>query len=185
MSTLIHPTAIVNPKAELDEGVEVGPYTIIGPNVKIGKKTKIGPLVLLEGWVDIGKKCSISKGVVIGTLPQDVGFEKRKSFVKIGDRNIIREYTTIHRGTKAGSATRIGNDNFLMAYSHVAHNCLIEDGVVLANQGTLAGYVTLEEKVMIGGLSAVHQYVKIGAHSIIGGCSKVVKDIPPYTKADG
>lgn len=185
MSTLIHPTAIVNPKAELDEGVEVGPYTIIGPNVKIGKKTKIGPLVLLEGWVDIGKECSISKGVVIGTLPQDVGFEKRKSFVKIGDRNIIREYTTIHRGTKAGSATRIGNDNFLMAYSHVAHNCLIEDGVVLANQGTLAGYVTLEEKVMIGGLSAVHQYVKIGAHSIIGGCSKVVKDVPPYTKADG
>ncbi len=185
MSIIIHPTAIVDSKAQLDEGVEVGPYTIIGPNVKIGKKTRIGPLVLLDGWVDIGKECSISKGVIIGTLPQDVGFEKRKSFVKLGDRNIIREYTTIHRGTKAGSTTRIGNDNFLMAYSHVAHNCLIEDGVVLANQGTLGGYVTLEKKVMIGGLSAVHQYVKIGAYAIIGGCSKVVKDVPPYTKADG
>lgn len=185
MNTSIHPTAIIDPKAELDQDVKIGPYCIIGPNTKIGKKTKIRALATIEEWTEIGEECTISQGVIIGTLPQDTGFEKKKSFVKIGDRNLIREYTTIHRGSKEGSTTYIGNDNFFMAYSHIAHNCLIEDGVIIANAGTLAGYVIVEKKVMIGGLSAVHQYVKIGAYSIIGGCSKVVKDIPPYTKADG
>lgn len=185
MSTLIHPTAIVDPKAQLDKDVEIGPYCLIGPNVRIGRRTKIGPLTTVEGWTEIGEECTICQGVIIGAPPQDVGFAKKKSFVKIGNRNLIREYTTIHRGSKEESITYIGNDNFFMAYSHIAHNCLIEDGVVIANTGTLAGYVTVEKKAMIGGLSAVHQHVKIGAYSIIGGCSKVVKDIPPYTKADG
>lgn len=185
MNTMIHPTAIVDPRAELDEDVKIGPYSIIGPNTKIGRRTKIGPLTVIEEWTEIGQECTICQGVIIGTPPQDTGFEKKRSFVKIGDRNLIREYTTIHRGSKEGSTTRIGNDNFFMAYSHIAHNCLIEDGVVIANAGTLAGYVSVEKKAIIGGLSAVHQYVKIGAYSIIGGCSKVVKDIPPYTKADG
>lgn len=185
MGIFVHPTAIVNPKANLDEEVEVGPYSIIGENVTIGRGTKIGPHVQLDGWAHIGKECTICKGVIIGTLPQDINFENGKSFVEIGDRNLIREYTTIHRGTKEGSTTRIGNENFLMAYSHIAHNCVIEDGVVIANVGTLAGYVTVEKKAIIGGLSAVHQYVRIGAYSIVGGCSKVVKDVPPYTKADG
>lgn len=185
MNTSIHPTAIVHPKAELDEDVKIGPYCIIGPNTRIGKKTRIGPSAIIEEWTEVGEECIISQGVIIGTLPQDTGFEKKKSFVKIGDRNLIREYTTIHRGSKEESTTYIGNDNFFMVYSHIAHNCLIENGVVIANAGTLGGYVTVEKKAMIGGLSAVHQYVKIGAYSIIGGCSKVVKDIPPYTKADG
>ncbi len=185
MNTSIHPTAIIDPKSELDRDVRIGPYCIIGPNTRIGKKTKIGALSIIEEWTEIGEECNISPGVMIGGPPQDAGFEKKKSFVKIGDRNLIREYTTIHRGSKEGSTTYIGNDNFLMAYSHVAHNCLIEDGVVIANAGTLAGYVIVEKKTMIGGLSAVHQYVKIGAYSIVGGCSKVVQDIPPYTKADG
>jgi UDP-N-acetylglucosamine acyltransferase len=185
MSIFVHPTAIVSPKASLDEEVEVGPYSLIGENVWVGRGTKIGPHVQLDGWAHIGKQCTICKGVIIGTLPQDINFERGKSFVVIGDRNLIREYTTIHRGTKEGSTTRIGNDNFLMAYSHIAHNCVIEDGVVIANVGTLAGYVRVEKKAIIGGLSAVHQYVRIGAYSIVGGCSKVVKDVPPYTKADG
>ncbi len=185
MNRLIHPTAIVDPRAELDEDVKIGPYSIIGPNTRIGRRTKIGPLAVIEEWTEIGQECTVCQGVIIGTPPQDTGFEKKRSFVKIGDRNLIREYTTIHRGSKEGSTTRIGNDNFFMAYSHIAHNCLIEDGVVIANAGTLAGYVSVEKKAMIGGLSAVHQYVKIGAYSIIGGCSKVVKDVPPYTKADG
>ena len=185
METVVHPTAIVHPRAQLSEGVQVGPYSIVGENVSIGKGTKIGSSVLLEGWVKIGRNCVIQKGVVIGTPAQDIRYKGERSFVEIGDGNIIREYVTIHRGTKKDSVTRIGNSNFIMAYSHIAHNCWIGDGVVIANVGTLAGYVRVEDKVVIGGLSAVHQYVRIGAYSIIGGCSKVIKDIPPYTKADG
>ena len=113
MNIFVHPTAIVSPKAKLDEGVEVGPYSVIGENVTIGRGTKIGPHVQLDGWVHIGKECTIFKGVVIGTLPQDTNFENGKSFVEMGDRNLIREYTTIHRGTNEGSGTRIGNENFL------------------------------------------------------------------------
>ena len=185
MSTFVHPTALVDPKSDLDDEVKVGPFSIIGSQVKIGKGTIIGPQVLIEGWTRIGRRCTIGKGVIIGTLPQDTSFEGKRSFVEIGDGNLIREYTTIHRGSKSESVTRIGNETFLMAYSHIAHNCTVEDGVVIANMGTLAGYVTLEKKVMIGGLSAIHQYVKVGAYSIIGGCSKVIKDVPPYTRADG
>lgn len=185
MSTSVHPTALVDPKCELDDQVEVGPYSIIGSAVKIEKGTIIGPQVLIEGWVRIGKRCTIGKGVVIGAPPQDTNFEGKRSFVEIGDGNLIREYSTIHRGSKAESTTRIGSEIFLMAYSHIAHNCTVEDGVVVANMGTLAGYVTLEKKVMVGGLSAIHQYVKVGTYSIIGGCSKVIKDVPPYTRVDG
>jgi len=185
MSIVIHPTAIVDSGAQLEEGVEIGPYSIIGKNVRIGKRTKIGSGVLIEGWTTIGEDCVISKGAAIGGPPQDLHYKGVRSFIKIGDRNLIREYVTIHRGTKEESTTRIGNDCFIMAYSHIAHNCTIEDGVIMANLGTLAGYVTVEKKVVIGGLSAAHQYVRIGAYSIIGGCSKVVKDVPPYTKVDG
>lgn len=185
METVVHSTAIVHSRAQLSEKVEVGPYSIIGENVRIGKGTKIGPHVLLEGWIKIGSKCIIQKGAVIGTPAQDVRYKGEKSFVEIGDGNIIREYATIHRGTKEDSVTRIGNNNFIMAYSHIAHNCWVGDEVVIANVGTLAGYVRVEDGVVIGGLTAVHQYVRIGAYSIIGGCSKVIKDIPPYTKADG
>jgi len=185
MRVNIHPTAIVNPDAEIGDGVEIGPYSIIGENVKIGEGTKIGPCVSIEGWTKIGKRCQILQGTVIGTPAQDTHYKGGRSFVEIGDDNLIREYVTIHRGTGEDTATHIGNKNFLMAYSHIAHNCWVGDGVVIANMGTLAGYVKIEDKVMIGGLTAIHQYVRVGAYAMIGGCAKVVKDIPPFTMADG
>ncbi len=185
MEIVVHRTAIVHPRAQLSEGVQVGPYSIIGENVSVGKETKIGPSVLLEGWIKIGSRCDIQKGVVIGTPAQDTRYKGERSFVEIGDGNIIREYTTIHRGTKEDSVTRIGNNNFIMAYSHIAHNCQVGNGVVMANVATLAGYVRVEDKAIISGLSAVHQFTRVGTYAIVGACSRVIKDIPPYTKAYG
>ncbi|MBE0478453.1 acyl-ACP--UDP-N-acetylglucosamine O-acyltransferase [Candidatus Aerophobetes bacterium] len=181
----LHPTAIVSPTAVLGKGVEIGPYCIIGENVLIGDETKIGSNVSIQGWTKIGKRCQIFQGAVIGTQPQDVHYKGEKSFVEIGNDNIIREYVTIHRGTEKESATHIGNNNLLMAYCHIAHNCWVGNGVVIANMGALAGYVRVEDKVIIGGMVGVHQYVRIGAYAIVGGLSKVIKDIPPFTLADG
>lgn len=185
MSVIIHPTAIVAPGAELNENVEIGPYSIIGENVKITRGTKVGPHVLIEGWTQIGENCQIFQGAVIGTPAQDVSSQRKRSYVQIGHNNLIREYVTIHRGTKEESTTYVGNSTFLMAYSHIAHNCRIGDEVVIANCGSLAGYVTVEKNAVIGGLTAIHQFVRIGAYAIIGGCSKIVQDIPPYIKATG
>jgi len=185
MAKFIHPTAIVSPEAELADGVEIGPYSIIGENVTIGEDTKIGSGVSIQGWTKIGKRCCIFQGAVIGTPAQDVHYKGGKSSVEIGDDNLIREYVTIHRGTGEESITHIGNNNFIMAYSHIAHNCWVGNRVVIANMGTLAGYVRVEDKVVIGGLAAVHQYVRIGTCAMIGGCTKVIKDIPPFTLANG
>lgn len=183
--TRIHPTALVSAKAEMGEGVEIGPYCTIGDNVEIGDGTKIGPGVSIQGWVKIGKRCRIYQGTVIGTEPQDIHHKGERSFVRIGDDNIIREYVTIHRGTSPDSTTEIGNGNFLMAYCHIAHNCQIGNRVIIANMGTLAGYVKVEDSAVIGGLTGIHQFVRVGTLAMIGGCSKVIKDIPPYTLADG
>ncbi len=185
MPTIIHPTALVEDGAKLGEEVEIGPYCIIGKNVKISGETKISSGVSIQGWTKIGKRCQILQGTVIGTPAQDVHHKGEKSFVEIGDDNLIREYVTIHRGTKEGSTTHIGNSNFLMAYCHVAHNCWVGNEVVIANMGTLAGYVRVEDKAIIGGLSAIHQNVRIGTLVMIGGCTKIIKDIPPFTLADG
>jgi len=182
----IHKTAIVDPKAKLGKNVEVGPYSTIGPNVTIGLGTKIGQACRLEGFTSIGKNCQIFTGAVIGSPPQDLKFKKgMKSFIKIGDNNVIREYVTINPGTGEGETTVIGNDNLLMAYSHVAHNCRIGNGVIMANVATLAGHVILEDKVVIGGLGGIHQFVRVGTLSIIGGCSKAAQDILPYYLYDG
>ncbi len=182
----IHSTALVDKKAKLADDVEVGPYTIIGPDVEIASSTSIGAYVVIEGNTTIGKNCRIFTGACIGTIPQDLKYKKgTKSFLKIGNSNIIREYVTMNPGTSEGGVTSIGNENLLMAYSHVAHDCIIGDGCVVAKSGTLAGHVTLEDKVVIGGLTAIHQFVRIGKLSIIGGCSKVVQDIPPFSTCDG
>jgi UDP-N-acetylglucosamine acyltransferase len=181
----IHPTAIVSQKAKLAKDVRVGPYSIIGDNASIETGTKIGAYCLIEGNTNIGKSCNIFTGSVIGSQPQDLKYQGEKSFLKIGDNNIIREYSTFNPGTGEGGITIIGNNNLFMAYSHIAHDCRIGNDCIIANNGTLAGHVTIEDKAVVGGLVAIHQFVRVGKLSIIGGCSKVVQDIPPYSTCDG
>ena len=181
----IHPTAIVDKKARLADDVKVGPCAIIGPNVEIGKSTEIGAHAVVDGYTTIGEDCRIFTGACIGSPPQDLKYKDEKSFLKIGNNNTIREYVTMNPGTDEGGVTSVGDGNLLMAYSHVAHDCKIGNGCVIANSGTLAGHVSVEDKVIIGGLAAIHQFVRVGKLSIIGGCSKIVKDIPPFSTCDG
>jgi UDP-N-acetylglucosamine acyltransferase len=181
----IHPTAIVARDAKFAEGVSIGPYCIVGNNVKIGKNTRLLSHVIIEE-TEIGMDCIVYPFTTIGLPPQDVKYKGEKTKVKIGDRNIIREYITIHRASTGGDGiTEIGNDNFLMAYVHIAHDCKIGNSVTMANVATLAGHVIVEDFSVIGGLVAVHQFTKIGAYSMIGGFSGVAQDIPPYTIASG
>jgi UDP-N-acetylglucosamine acyltransferase len=182
----IHPTAIVSPKAKLYEDIDIGPFSIIEDNAIIGKSCKIGISCVIQGHVTIGDNCRIFTGAVIGSAPQDLKYKGEESSVEIGNNNIIREYVTINRGTsEGGGVTRIGNNNLIMAYSHITHDCIVNNDCIIANCGTLAGHVTIEDKAVVGGLVAIHQFVKVGSLSIIGGCSKVVQDIPPYSTCDG
>ena len=181
----IHNTAIVDKKARLADDVKVGPCAIIGPNVEIGKSTEIGAHAVVDGYTTIGEDCRIFTGACIGSPPQDLKYKDEKSFLKIGNNNTIREYVTMNPGTDEGGVTSVGDGNLLMAYSHVAHDCKIGNGCFIANSGTLAGHVNVEDKVIIGGLAAIHQFVRVGKLSIIGGCSKIVKDIPPFSTCDG
>jgi len=183
----IHKTAIVDSKAKIADDVEIGPYTVVGPEVTIGKNVKIASHCIIKGKTTIGKDCQIFPGAVIGEVPQDKKFSGGKGIcLEIGEGNIIREYVTIHLGTlEGGGKTIIGNNNLLMAYSHVAHDCVVGNHCVMANVGTLGGHVTLEDNAVVGGLSAVHQFVRVGRLAIIGGCTKVVQDIPPFSMCDG
>jgi UDP-N-acetylglucosamine acyltransferase len=185
MTSRIHPTSVIHPKAELAEGVEIGPYAVIGDRVSIGARTKIGAHAVIDGIVEIGEDNRIFPGASIGLEPQDVSYRGADSRVAIGDRNQIREYVTIHRPTQAEALTSLGNDNFLMAYAHVAHNCQIEDQVTLANAVELGGYVRVESRAVIGGLTGVHQWVHIGRCAMIGGMSRINRDVPPYLLVEG
>ena len=183
---MIHPTAIIDSKAEIGRSVEIGPYCVIEKGVSIGEETKIGPHVVIREGTQIGKQCQISQFASIGEAPQSVAYKGEKTSLLIGDRNIIREFITLHRGTvKGGGKTVIGNENFLMAYSHVAHDCQIGDQVVMANGATLAGHIVIEDRAIIGGLVAIHQFCRVGTYALIGGLSGILLDIPPYTKAQG
>jgi UDP-N-acetylglucosamine acyltransferase len=183
---MIHATAIIDATAELDTGVEVGPYSVIGPRVRIGKNTRIGPHVVIDGFTKIGEECTIFQFASLGAIPQDLKYRGEESRVVIGNKNSIREFVTINRGTaQAGGETRIGSNNLLMAYCHVAHDCRIGSHVVLANAATLAGHIEMEDHAIVGGLAAVHQFVRLGSYCIIGGCSGVSQDIPPYMMANG
>lgn len=182
---IIHPTAIVHSDAKLGIGIEIGPYSIIEGNVQIGDGTKIDSHVVIKGHTTIGRENEIFTGAVIGSVTQDKKYKGGITYLKIGDRNKIREYVTINPGTGDGTETVIGNDNLIMAYAHIAHDCMLGNFITLANNGTLAGHVIVEDRAIIGGLSAVHQFVRIGYMSIIGGCSKVVQDIPPFMMVDG
>ena len=181
----IHRTAIVDPSAKLGDGVEIGPYCIIGKRVKIGKNSKIHAHVIIED-TEMGINNVIYPFASIGQPPQDLKYSKEKTKVKIGSNNIIREYVTINKASVDGDkVTKVGSKNFFMAYVHIAHDCTIGSNVIMANATTLAGHVTVEDSVFIGGLVAVHQFARIGASSMIGGFSAIVQDIPPFTTAAG
>jgi UDP-N-acetylglucosamine acyltransferase len=183
---MIHPTAIIDPKAEIGEEVEIGPYSVIEKDVFIDEGTKIGPHVVIREGTHIGKRCQIFQFASIGEAPQAVAYRGERTSLSIGDQNIIREFVTLHRGTvKGGGKTVLGNENFIMAYSHVAHDCQIGNQVVMANGATLAGHILIEDHAIIGGLSAIHQFCRIGAHAIISGLTGVSQDVPPYMMAAG
>jgi UDP-N-acetylglucosamine acyltransferase len=183
---MIHEKALVHPRAGIGEGVEVGPFSVIGENVTIGENTWIGPHVVITGWTTIGKNCKIFQFSSIGEAPQDLKFKGEESHVIIGNDNVIREFVTINRATThGGGKTVLGNGNFLMAYAHVAHDCLIGDNVIMSNAATLAGHIEIEDGAIIGGLVGVHQFVRIGAYSFISGLSGVPQDIPPYILVAG
>ncbi|MDA8402663.1 MAG: acyl-ACP--UDP-N-acetylglucosamine O-acyltransferase [Desulfobacteraceae bacterium] len=183
---MIHPTAIVNPEAEIGADVEIGPFSIVNANVTIGDGTFVGPHVTIDPYVEIGPNCRIYQYASIGAVPQAVKFKGEVTWLKIGKDTIIREFATLNRGTEfGGGVTEVGEDNFLMAYTHVAHDCKTGRGVILANNATLAGHIIIGDHVIIGGLVAIHQFVRIGEHAYIGGKSAVVKDIPPYIIAAG
>jgi UDP-N-acetylglucosamine acyltransferase len=180
---LIHPTAVISSKAELGSQVEVGPYAIIGDHVQIGS----GSVVMHHGIVDkntrIGKKCKIFPFASIGTDPQDITFKGEDTFVEIGDNNVFREFTTINRGTlKGGGMTRLGNSNYLMAYSHIAHDCQLGSNIIITNGATLAGHVEVDDCAVISAFSSVHQFVHIGRNAYIGGYTIVLQDILPFAK---
>ncbi len=182
----ISPTAIISPDAQLEEGVEIGHYSIIGDDVKIGKNTIVGPHTMIDNYTHIGEDCRIFQFCSIGAPPQDLKFGGEKTRVVIGNANTIREFVTIHRATSADiGVTTIGNNNLLMAYVHVAHNCKLGDNIIMSNAATLAGHVHVEDYAIISGLTGIHQFCRIGGHCMIGGASAVGKDVPPYTIAQG
>jgi UDP-N-acetylglucosamine acyltransferase len=183
---MIHSTAIIHPGAKIADGVEIGPYVVIGENVSIGKGTKIGPHTVIDGWTEIGEDNKIFHMASIGAIPQDLKYRGEKTWLKIGNGNSIREFASLHLGTVTGDGeTTVGDGNLLMAYTHVAHDCHIGNNVVMANAATLAGHVTVEDYAILGGLSAVLQFTRIGAHVMVGGATSITLDIPPYTIVTG
>jgi UDP-N-acetylglucosamine acyltransferase len=182
--TKIHPTAIVDPAARIGGDVEIGPFSIVGPQSVIGEKTTVQSHVVVEGEVEIGSVNFIGHGVIIGAPPQDVSFSpERKTRVEIGNGNIIREYCTIHRGSPDGSATKIGDKNFLMAGAHIGHNCVIRNNVIIANNCLLAGHVRVDDGAFLGGGSTFHQFMHIGRLVMVQGSSAFGKDLPPFVVA--
>ena len=181
----IHSTATIHPKAELGEGVSIGPYAVIGEHVCLGAETNVGPHAVIEGWTSIGRSCEIGVGAVLGSAPQDLKYRGQRSFLRIGDRSCVREYVTVHRSAEEDGATIVGAHAFLMAYTHVAHDCRLGDYVIMVNYAGLSGYVEVEDRAFISGHNAVHQFVRIGYLAMVSGASRVVKDVPPFMIAEG
>ena len=183
---MIHPTAIINTKAKIAEDVRIGAHTIIGDHVTIGAGSQIMSHVVIDPYVEIGTNCRIFQFASIGAPPQSLRFQGETTWLKIGNGCTIREFVTINRGTGfGGGLTQVGDNAFLMAYTHIAHDCIVGNNVVMANNATLAGHITIGDHATIGGLTAVHQFVRVGEYAFIGGKSAVVKDIPPYVIAAG
>ena len=182
----VHPTAIVAPGAKLHATVEVGPYSVIGPQVEIGAGTTVGPHAVIDGRTRLGERNKVFQFASVGAPPQDLKYAGEDSALEIGNENLIREFTTLHKGTTGGGGvTRIGNRNLFMAYAHVAHDCQVGSGCVLANAATLGGHVEIGDHVILGGLAAVHQFTRIGQHAFVAGGAMVVMDVPPFCTAQG
>jgi UDP-N-acetylglucosamine acyltransferase len=184
-ATSVHPTAVVDPCARLGNGVEVGPYAIIGPDVEIGDGCRIGPHVVIEGRVRMGRRNRVFPGACIGLEPQDLKYGGAPTEVVIGDDNTFREYVTINRATADGEQTRIGNGNLLMAYCHIGHNCELEDRIVIANGVAVAGHVVIADRAVIGGVLGIHQFVHVGTLAMVGGMSRIDRDVPPFMTVEG
>jgi UDP-N-acetylglucosamine acyltransferase len=182
---VIHPTAIISPEARLGENVEVGPYCVIAAGVELGDGCVLHSHVVLGGPCRIGRDNHFFPFAAVGGKTQDLKYQGEPTYLEIGDRNVFRENCTIHRGTHEHTPTRIGSDNLFLCYSHVAHDCQVGNHVILSNNGTLGGHVVMEDHAIVSGLAAVHQFCRIGCHSITGGCAKVVQDVPPYMIIDG
>ena len=184
-SAQVHPSAIVDCQAELGKGVIIGPGVVVGPDVKIGSETWIGPNVVLDGRLIIGSQNRIFPGACLGLEPQDLKYRGAPTEVVIGDRNTIRECVTINRATNEGEETRLGNDNLLMAYCHLGHNCELGNGIVMSNGIQVAGHVVVEDRAVIGGCLGIHQFVHIGGLAMVGGMTRVDRDVPPYCLVEG
>ncbi len=183
---MIHPTAVIDPTAELDTGVEIGPYSIIGAGVRIGNGSRIGPHAVIMGPTDIGADNRIFQFASVGEEPQDKKYGGEVTRLEIGDRNVIREYATLHRGTMQDQGvTRVGNDNLFMAYTHVAHDCRIGDHVIMANAASLGGHVKIDDWSILGGFTIVHQFCRIGGHSFCAMGSVTTRDVPPFVTIGG
>lgn len=182
---MIHPTAIVHPKAEIGPDCEIGPYCIIGENVVLGARCRLHSHVVIDGLTRLGEGNEVFPFASLGLQTQDLKWRGGATRTEIGDRNTFREYVTIHSATADGETTVVGSDNHILAYSHIAHNVTLGNHVIMSNVATLAGHVRVEDYAVVGGLAAVHQFCRIGKMSIIGGCSKVVQDVPPFMLADG
>ncbi|OGC12439.1 acyl-[acyl-carrier-protein]--UDP-N-acetylglucosamine O-acyltransferase [candidate division WOR-1 bacterium RIFOXYA12_FULL_52_29] len=181
----VHPTATVHPTAQIAKGVDIGPYSVIGPNVKIGEKTKVGAYCSIAGQTTIGKENTLYQGVTIGVPPQDFKYKGENNEVVIGDKNIIREFVTIHLPSGEGGKTVIGNDNYIMVHAHIPHNCRIGNQVVIGGYVGLAGHTEIGDQATIGGMAGIHQFVRIGRLAMVGAQSKVTQDIPPFMLVDG
>jgi UDP-N-acetylglucosamine acyltransferase len=183
--TAIHPTALIDPSAELGQGVSVGPFSIIGPNVLVGDRCRLGPRVTLQRNVRLAEGVTVGDGSILGGDPQDLKYSGEETWVEVGEGTIIREYSTINRATTATFKTTVGARCFIMTYVHLAHDCQVGDEVVIANATQCAGHVTIHDRAVLSGLNAVHQFVTIGTFAFVGGGSRVNQDIPPYVKAVG
>lgn len=183
---MIHSTAVVDSNAEIDKDVEVGPYVVVGPDVRIHAGTVVGPHATIDPYTTIGPNCTIFQHAAIGGAPQALKYKGEKTFVKIGGGTTIREFVTIHRGTEfGGGITEVGEENYLMAYSHIAHDCFTGRGVIFANAASLGGHIRVGDYATLGAFAAVHQFARIGDYAFVGGVSGVTKDIPPYVLASG
>ncbi|MDZ4742252.1 MAG: acyl-ACP--UDP-N-acetylglucosamine O-acyltransferase [Verrucomicrobiota bacterium] len=185
MSVEIHPTAIIDPKAVIADGVEIGPYCIIRGEVSIGTGTKLSSHVVIEGPTKIGQRNLFYDFATIGNKSQDLKYTGEPTYCEIGDDNTFREFVTVHRGTAPQEKTIVGSRNLLLANVHIAHNCELGNEIIISNLGSMAGHVIVEDRCVIGGMAAIHQFSRIGTMSMIGGCAKVVQDVPPYMLVDG